>query len=68
MNEDQKKIESAKEAEYQKKKKAKKEVKKKQADKGAPAADEEQFENRIYWGFQEQPINFEVTHKYYEYE
>lgn len=67
LTEDQKKLEDQRAAEYSKKKKTvKKDPKKKPGDKtqNAVNVDEEQFENRIYWGFGQAPINFEIQAAY----
>lgn len=58
MTEEQKKLEDGKAGEYGKKKKAKRDPKKKE--KQQVMTDEEQFENRVYWGFGGQPIHFSV--------
>eukprot|EP00826_Nyctotherus_ovalis_P032200 TRINITY_DN2598_c0_g1_i6.p1 TRINITY_DN2598_c0_g1~~TRINITY_DN2598_c0_g1_i6.p1 ORF type:complete len:237 (-),score=79.77 TRINITY_DN2598_c0_g1_i6:285-995(-) len=58
MTEEQKKFEDGKAAEYAKKKKAKRDPKKKE--KQQVMTDEEQFENKVYWSFGGQPIEFNV--------
>lgn len=60
LNEEQKKQEDARAADYGKKKKAKKETKKKPTDKAQVAVEEDQYPNKIFWNFEGQAINFEV--------
>ena len=64
LTEEQQKIETTKAADYSKKKKAKKDPKKKGNEVPQVMTDEEQFENRIYWNFGNDPINFSIEARF----